>query len=311
MGAGDGGYAALPSVAGMAPPLASGAALSGAPAVAQMVAPGQAPPMSAAPSSADFLQNMDGLFVRQNLELAEALTGCEVKNRYTLTPIPLGHPDPTPPEWVQSFKQQAQLAPLLNAREDSECFERICCPLFRGFTMPFLDATGRSFITIERPFHCDPCYAPPCCTCATQALVVRDASGAVLSTAAEQSYTPCGAQCCSHPCERRFDTMDASGNKLYTLKVNECGSSRGSNCFAPSCCNENYDVDVVDAAGHLVSTSTYVFPGCNCAGLTEMTNALVRFPPNATTEQRAALLGGMYLVEFAHMELRKQQNNNN
>ena len=270
--------------------------------VAQMAAPQQ----QAMSSSADFLQGMDGLFLKQHLELAEALCGCEVANKYSLTPLPVGHPDPTPKPWIESFKANATYTPLLNAKEDSECAERICCPLFRGFKLPFVDATGRTFITIDRPFKCDACYMPPCCTCTQQELTVRDAAGNVLSVAREQRCVPCMG-CC----ERRFDAMDAGGAVLYTLKANECQSSRGSNCFAPSCCNEEYNIDVADASGALVSTHTYVFPGCNCSGLTEMTNALVRFPPGATTQQRAALLGGLYLVEFAHMELRKQQNNNN
>ena len=37
-----------------------------------------------------FTQNADGVFVRQRVELFEAVTGCETKNRYNLVTIPKG-----------------------------------------------------------------------------------------------------------------------------------------------------------------------------------------------------------------------------
>lgn len=262
------------------------------------------PPQAMTGSSADFLAGMDGVFMKQQIEMLEALTGCETKNRYHVTAVPQGTPDPPPKQWLQQFKQNAQNTPLMHAKEQSECFQRICCPFFRAVTLPFVDATGRTFITVERPFNCDCCYMPPLYTCTQQELVVKDASGNVIASAKERGY------CCTSCCTRTIDAFDPMGNVLYTVEASECGSSRGCNVFAPSCLNESYDVDVKDSAGNLVAVSSWVFPGCNCGGLTEVTNALIRFPANAPPTHRAALLGAMMLVEYTVIEFRSQKNNN-
>ena len=88
-----------------------------------------------------------------------------------------------------------------------------------------------------------------------------------------------------------FDAPGAPANVLFHVRVGELYSSRGNNCFAPSCCNRDYDMDVMDASesvvvGHVAN----VFPGCNCGGITERSNLVLRFPPNATPKQRAALV---------------------
>merc|ERR1719197_730592 len=94
-------------------------------AVAQPVMiPQGAPPVG---SSADFLMTMDGLFIRQQLEVLEALSGCETKNRYNITPIPAGTEFPPPggmtSNWTQNFRAQAGSFPLLKGKEESECME--------------------------------------------------------------------------------------------------------------------------------------------------------------------------------------------
>lgn len=83
-----------------------------------------------------FLESVDGLFIQQKVELFEALTGCETMNRYHITPIPAGAiPDPVPKEWIEHFKEEAAETPMLKAKEESECLERIMCPMYRSFNM--------------------------------------------------------------------------------------------------------------------------------------------------------------------------------
>ena len=48
-------------------------------------------------------------------------------------------------------------------------------------------------------------------------------------------------------CTRSFVAEDEAGRAQYHLQASECSSSRGCNVLAPSCCNENYDMDVWDA----------------------------------------------------------------
>lgn len=68
--------------------------------------------------------------------------------------------------------------------------------------------------------------------------------------------------------------------------------------------------DVYDAGEtKIVSHMSNVWPGCNCGGITERSNLLLRFPRDATPQQRASLVAALMLVEFAHFEWKKGDNN--
>lgn len=254
-----------------------------------------------------FLLNGHGLYVRQHLEVLELVTGCEGKNRYSFTPINEPIPPTVNSSWAAPFRSAAMANPFLKAKEESECFERICCPLFRGFTMGFKDGAGTDFLTINRPFKCDPCYAPPMCMCNQQELSIA-AGGAVVAQAKETTGMCFTTGCCS----RQFKTYDASGTHLYTLEVNDCNSqSGGCNCCAPSICNEQLTVDIKKADGKYEAPSTFIWPGCNCGGLTDLTNMVVVFPDNASADERSAIIAGMMLIEYSVMELRRQNQKDN
>jgi len=270
-------------------------------------APGQMAPMSQ-----DFLTTMDGLFIRQQLELLELISGCETKNKYNVVPIPTGTPIPPPGAFSSNFtsqmRSQSSTMPLFKAKEDSECFERICCPLFRGLRMPFVDGAGQTFLTLERPCICDPCYAPPHYACCGQEMTTKNASGQALSKVKMQPGC-CTAGCCAG----WYNITDSQGSPMYKLRVSTCNTHAGAcgNCCAPSCCNESFDIDVYDGEGKYVNTSAFVWPGCNCGGLTDLSNMAIVFPPGSSAEQRASLLGGFMLIEFTAMEFARQQNNDN
>lgn len=248
-----------------------------------------------------FMAGMDGLFIQQKLEIFEAITGCDTKNRYHITPVPLGMPDPVPKEWIQNFKATAAAQPMLKAKEDSACMERICCPQFRSFQMPFMDGAGSVFFTLNRPFHFT--IGTPCCMLCPQEIDLVDSTGAKAAHAVEEF------KCC-WLCTRSFVAEDEMGNAQYKVRVPECQSSRGCNVFAPSCCNESYDMDVYDPTEtKVVAVMSSVFPGCNCGGLTERSNIILRFPSDSTPKQRASLVAAMMLIEFAHFEWKRNDNN--
>ena len=70
------------------------------------------------------------------------------------------------------------------------------------------------------------------------------------------------------------------------------------------------DMDGYDASeSAVVGLTANVWPGCNCMGLTDRSNLVVRFPPGSTPKQRAALIASLFLVEFAHFEAKRQDNN--
>ena len=258
-----------------------------------------------------FTQNADGVFVRQRVELFEAVTGCETKNRYNLVTIPKGaaFPEKMDTAWSEPYKEAALSDRLYKAKEESQCFQRICCPVFRGFEMEFKTKEGATDFTIERPFKCDPCHCPPCCMLAEQELSVKGRDGVVITRAKERTAN------CQQCCSRTFIIYDGSEQELYRLKAGQCTSDSGNcNACAPSCCVNAYEVDMYQAGdeGKKIDTSAFLFPGCcTCAGATDRSNFVVKFPAEATTHQRAALLGGMFLVEYTIMELKRQQEKEN
>ena len=74
-------------------------------------------------------------------------------------------------------------------------------------------------------------------------------------------------------------------NLPLTLSGPASGQSGGcGNVCAPSCFNEAFDIDVYGPDDQYINTSTFVWPGCNCGGLTDLSNFAIQFPPGSTAE---------------------------
>lgn len=258
-----------------------------------------APVQQSMTAGLDFTAGVDGLFVAKQLELLEMFSGCETKNRYNVTLVPKGLPDPLPKEFLKQFKDTSQYQPLIKAKEESACMERLCCPNLRSFKMPFIDGQNTTFFSLERPFRCT-CMSP-CCMINPQTMYLKNASGALVAQAVEEF------KCC-WLCTRSFAAQDASGKTLFHVRAAECGSSRGCNMFAPSCCNERYSLDVYDAnETAVVTVGESIFPGCNCKGFSGATNYMMRFPEQSNVEERAALLAAYFLIEFVVFEWKQNE----
>ena len=154
--------------------------------VQQAVAvPVQAVPVSAVPDTGtEWLGGITGLFLRQSLEIFEAVSGCETKNKYNIVPLITPIPAQVGSAYTRPLRD-ASNAPLLKAKEESECCERVFCPLYRGFQMNFADAQQTTFFSIERPcvFEFCPCWG--CFHTQEQNLSIKDRSGQLLYKARE------------------------------------------------------------------------------------------------------------------------------
>ena len=114
--------------------------------------------------------------------------------------------------------------------------------------MDFVDSNANAFMTISRPFKCDPCYCPGLCLCNPQELSISSA-GKVIATAKETTGPCCTTGCCL----RQFTVTDHSGALMYKLEANECCSkSGGCNCCAPTCFNQGLTIDITSASGELL-----------------------------------------------------------
>ena len=69
-------------------------------------------------------------------------------------------------------------------------------------------------------------------------------------------------------------------------------------------------MDVYAPDGSYVTTVTWVWPGCACGSFADRSDVIVRFPSDANYAQRAALMGGVMLVEYTSMELKRTQEGN-
>lgn len=266
------------------------------------------PPKNAV-SGIEWLGSIDGVFIRQYvLPLAALRNGFEPANRFMMAPldasadIPMGH-DLTSAH-IYPTRMAMDGLPTMRAAEASECADRMCCPLTRGFTTVFVDDSRSAHFSFARESTCEPCACWPVFFTRAQRLAVLDRAGSLVARVIEPVAV------CRACWTRTFVVVDADDQLLYTLRASDCGSQGGCNFCAPSCFNEAYDVDVFAPDGTYVASATWVWPGCACGGQTDRSNIVLRFPEDSTAEQRAGILGGVMLVEYTAMELKRIQEGN-
>lgn len=94
------------------------------------------------PPGLEYLTMIDQLLVHQKVELLEALSGFETKNKFTIK---------------NSIGQK-----VYYAKEDSDCCTRNMCGPLRPFDMKILDNFQNEVIHLNRPLACDSCCFPCC-----------------------------------------------------------------------------------------------------------------------------------------------------
>jgi hypothetical protein len=91
--------------------------------------------------------------------------------------------------------------------------------------------------------------------------------------------------------------FDAHGQLIYKLAAyfGQCG---------PNCCCREFEFTIETPDGTDTGASIKnVFPGCNFRGLcTRADNLQVAFPPTASPEQRAVLLGATFFIDYLFFE---------
>ncbi|XP_050313375.1 phospholipid scramblase 2 isoform X2 [Anthonomus grandis grandis] len=114
------------------------------------------------PPGLEYLTTIDQLLVHQKVEMLEAFTGFETKNKFTVK---------------NSLGQK-----VYYAKEDSDCLTRNCCGPIRPFEMRVCDNFGNEVIHLHRPLACDSCCFP----CCLQSMEVSAPPGTILGTVEQE-----------------------------------------------------------------------------------------------------------------------------
>lgn len=133
------------------------------PNVAVLSPGGWLPPSTTYQPGLQSLMDLDYLFVDQKIELFEAFTGWETKNRYAVSDI--------------------RGEPVFYVKEESDFCSRMCLGKYRSCEFSVYDRNRQEVLHMTRPFRCDSC----CCPCYLQVLEVY--SGGILLGSITQEWS--------------------------------------------------------------------------------------------------------------------------
>nr|CAB3264958.1 phospholipid scramblase 1-like [Phallusia mammillata] len=225
------------------------------------------------PPGLEYLTQLDQVLIHQQVELFEALTDIEMKNRYALK---------------NSVGQQCYFA-----HEESELCMRICCGPQRGFLMHITDNAGREVIRINRPFQC----CAGCCWCAN-----ADCCALTLSVESPVGNTIGSirqSQSCWIP---HYSIHDANGSEIFTIKGPCCI------CHGPCCtCDFPFEIFSKGSTETPVGRITKQWSGLVKEMFTDATNFSVTFPLDLDVKMKAVLLGATFLIDMMFFENQNQQ----
>lgn len=244
------------------------------------------------------MADTDSLLVRQKLDvLAIFCPMCQRRNKYAIVQTPQGFPTE---EWSdEMFWNQAM---KLTAQEESSTCCRVCLGSAREFHMKVEEPNSHtSVMEIFRPFKCTLFCC--CCLINPQELTVNAAGGQKKMGRVVNDFRCKDAYCG----KSYYKVTNAEDETRFVVRDDICCNN---NCFAPSCCCPVRKLDILNAdesqtVGHL----TNVFPGCNCRGVAGgVTNDNYRldFPPNISAEDKALLLGSLFLIEYTLFETKNK-----
>jgi len=236
----------------------------------------------------------------------------------------------TMPEYVEDNLFQAQQA-VAEVREESECCCRYCCHQHRalklGLFAPIPDHASMGYsqngwpegvepmLTMDRPFKC-----PVFCCCFMPFPWEMSVSAPGRGHIGKALYDFKWYNCC-WCCDQHMTLLDSNSNPRYTVHSPlACGGCCPhdaqnrccTNCCAPSCFSRTYTSTFHDATtGAQVGSFDNQWPGCNARGLCQAdsgaSNYVLKFPGNATPDDKALLMTGLFLNNFIYFEKRANQ----
>ncbi|XP_038060625.1 phospholipid scramblase 1-like [Patiria miniata] len=230
-----------------------------------MESPGK---ISGLPSGLEYLAEIDQLLIHQQIEIFEALTNIDTKNRYAVR---------------NTMGQQVYFV-----HEESDFWMRICCQSERGYLLHIVDNFGQEVIRVERPFK----WCAGCCwfanaDCCAWEVNVESPPGNIIGRVRQNQS----------PWKPYFDIIDASGNSV--LKI------RGPCCACQEiCCRSDVEFNVLSAdEGSEVGKISKQWGGLVREWMTAADNFGVSFPRDMDAKVKALMLAAAFLVDYMYFEM--------
>lgn len=230
------------------------------------------PSIPGCPPGLEYLAAIDQILVKQKVELLEAFTGIDCKNRYVMT---------------NSMGQQ-----VYYAYEESGFCMRFCCDQFRSFSMHIVDNAGKEIIRVTRPFQC----CAGCCwcisgqNCCAYRIAIESPPGNPIGYVYQgfSWWKP------------KFVVLDEDHNEVLSIG--------GPCCPCQCCCGCTGDVNFrfYSKDGTEIGRCAKVWSGLVKEMFTKADTFSVTFPKDLDVKQKAILLSAMFLIEFMYFESEDQ-----
>jgi len=228
----------------------------------------------------DRLKDRQGIFIKQKLDVAEAIFGCEQANTYYV--YPLGN------------DEEKKGKKFYKCKEKSDCLAKQC---LTGGCRPFVlhvniedddeEIDNTPFLMLDRPCKCTFfCFDRP----EMSIRYVEDGRNDYLGKVRDV-FICCGV---------RFEILDALNNLKYVINGSVC--QWGMWCPAPCDQCENITFDIQSPSGEVISTIKKKSPGCLNAMVSDADNYAINFPNGATKEEKALLMSAALLLDYLYFE---------
>lgn len=232
----------------------------------------------------EMLRDHSELLIKQTRKgCCQECMGCEATNEFLVFPN------------VQKAKDSGNQ--IMYSKESSSFCCRLCCLNQRSFTQTVWsgtkDAKGSEVMAMDRPFTC-PLAPLTCCCVPTIAFKNGDA---VLGSA----QVPCFL------CVPALDVLDASGQKEFQVQQPTCCGGCCVNCWAEGCCNCKtpfyvYKPGVTPSSGNQVGKIVKLWRGIGTEFFTDAASFRVEYPPDASAESKARLMGTTFFINILFFE---------
>ena len=235
------------------------------------------------------LQELDGIFIKQKLELLEVVTGCETENKYDV--FALNKNGKKKGHRLFKCKEKSSWCARQCLSGDCRPFQMNISTLTRGE-----DDEYEPFLRLERECKCT-------CLCFERPEVLVTLVEGGKNEYLGKIVDPWNC------CNMEFKVYDKNDTKKYTIEGDCC--QLGVWCSWPCEACQTIDFDVKSGSGEVLSSLQKRSQGCVKAMVSDSDNFVLSFPNKATEADKALLMSAVLFVDFRHFENNGKNNTHN